>query len=162
MQMTRLDDAASGVGRSLGKHEAVVFDLEELDQLIPSYVEDPVESYADACRDMKASLARLDRVRVAFPINEDATNHIQACQDLSRLYKALTHFTGERSAQIHSTGEIGPVIDGADPDLILTLVFCTESGDDKCKMNKRRIDTLEPIVTQLSVVAFDSLCKELR
>ena len=29
-------------------------------------------------------------------------------------------------------------------------------------MNKRRIDTLEPIVTQLSVVAFDSLCKELR
>lgn len=90
--MTRLDDAAAGVGSNTAKHESVVFDLDAL-AVVPAYVEACIETYSDACRDMKAALVKLDKVRVGFPIDEDASNHIQASQDISRLYRALTYFT---------------------------------------------------------------------
>ena len=60
---------------------------------MPTGLEAPLDTYAGLCAVLKPSLALLETVKKAFPLDEACSEHVVVVQDISKAYKALIPYT---------------------------------------------------------------------
>ena len=60
---------------------------------MPAGLEAPLDTYAGLCAVLKPSLALLETVKKAFPLDEACSEHVVVVQDISKAYKALIPYT---------------------------------------------------------------------